>query len=194
MDQLASTMLPLGDYQKRSGRSPTKTELGQRQPSGQPGFMLYSARANDTIVSVQLSGGTTQPIIHTVTGEQLAEHRGTHNYTIGQRKGLAIAYSEPLYVTSLNSDLSVVYVGPKEALLRRELTASCTNWLMTKKPDAPFEALAKIRYNSPACPAVVTPLEDDRVQVTFVDAQPADNTWSGSRRIRRKQRLLLGGA
>jgi tRNA-specific 2-thiouridylase len=103
----------------------------------------------------------------------LGEHQGTFNYTIGQRKGLGIAYSEPLYVTSIDPDTRTVYVGPSEALLRTELTASVANWILETPPVEPFEALAKIRYNSKANPATVYPLPDGRIRVVFQEAQPA---------------------
>ncbi len=113
------------------------------------------------------------PIIHAITGKVLGEHKGTHNYTIGQRRGIGVAADEPLYVTSLDPELRVVYVGPKSALLRQDLTASFTNWLLDEPPTEPFLALAKIRYNSSAAQAMVTPLPDRRVKVEFEEAQPA---------------------
>jgi tRNA-uridine 2-sulfurtransferase len=69
--------------------------------------------------------------------------------------------------------MRTVYVGPQEALLRRDLTASQTNWIMDEMPTKPFEALAKIRYNSATQKALVTPLADNRVQVEFEEPQPA---------------------
>ncbi len=45
----------------------------------------------------------------------MGEHKGTHNFTIGQRKGINISYKEPLYVTSIDPDMRIVYVGPKGA-------------------------------------------------------------------------------
>ncbi|HEY9713392.1 MAG TPA: tRNA 2-thiouridine(34) synthase MnmA [Chroococcales cyanobacterium] len=195
MEQLASTMLPLGDYQKDEIREIAgKAELASaNRPDSQDLCFIPKGTTTQQYLSnflVERPG----PIIHTVTGEQLAEHSGTHNYTIGQRRGLSIAHSEPLYVTSIDPDLSVVYVGPKEALLRRELTASCTNWLMSKRPEQPFEALAKIRYNSAAAPAVVTPLADDRVQVEFKEAQPAITPGQVLGIYDQSNTFLLGGA
>ena len=67
----------------------------------------------------------------------------------------------------------MVYVGDKDALLRRELTASAVNWILDEIPTEPFEALAKIRYNSKAEKALVEPLADGRVRVEFNEPQPA---------------------
>ena len=47
-------------------------------------------------------------------GNVLGQHKGTWNYTIGQRKGLGIAFSEPLYVIGLNAEENTVIVGIRE--------------------------------------------------------------------------------
>ncbi|HEY9775103.1 MAG TPA: tRNA 2-thiouridine(34) synthase MnmA [Planktothrix sp.] len=174
MEQLRSTLLPLGDYTKDQIRE-IATEGGlvtANRPDSQDLCFIPKGQTAQTYLTnflVERPG----PIIHTVTAEVLGEHKGTHNYTIGQRKGIGIAYPEPLYVTSIDPDMCVVYVGPKEALLRQELIASDANWLTPEIPEKPFEALAKIRYNSAAVPATVTPLPDRRVSVTFAEPQPA---------------------
>lgn len=174
MEQLRSTLLPLGDYTKEQIRA-IAVENGlasAHRPDSQDLCFIPKGTTTQTYLSnflVEAPGA----IIHTVTGEVLGEHKGTHNYTIGQRKGLGIAYPEPLYVTSLDPELHVVFAGPKSALYRTELMASDMNWLMDDIPDSPFNALVKIRYNSEAVPGRVIPLEGKRVRVTFDEAQPA---------------------
>ncbi|MBU6451255.1 MAG: tRNA 2-thiouridine(34) synthase MnmA [Cyanobacteria bacterium REEB67] len=175
MEQVKSTLLPLGEFA-------SKEEIREIALGGD---LVTANRPDSQDLCFIPRGTTTQqylsnflsvepgPIIHTVTGELLGEHQGTFNYTIGQRKGIGIAYPEPLYVTSVDPDLRVVYVGPKEALLRRELTASFANWILESPPVEPFRGLAKIRYNSQAAPALITPLADNKIQVLFDDAQPA---------------------
>lgn len=174
VDQVNSTLLPLGDYDK-----------GEIRDIARKAGIVTADRPDSQDLCFIPRGTTTQeylanfltvepgPLIHAVTGQVLGEHQGTFNYTIGQRRGLGVAYSEPLYVTSIDPDMRVVYVGPKEALLRRELTASFVNWIMPSPPVEPFPALAKIRYNSQAAPAMIFPLPEGRVRVVFSDAQPA---------------------
>ncbi|MBS1990169.1 MAG: tRNA 2-thiouridine(34) synthase MnmA [Cyanobacteria bacterium SZAS LIN-3] len=174
MEQVKSTLLPLGEFTKDEIRA-IATEGGlvtANRPDSQDLCFIPRGTTTQQYLSnfLKVEPG---PIIHTVTGQILGEHQGTFNYTIGQRKGLGIASSEPLYVTSVDPDLRVVYVGPKEALLRRELTASFTNWILESPPVEPFKALAKIRYNSKAEPAEITPLPDNKVQVVFDEPQPA---------------------
>ena len=174
VDQVNSTLLPLGDYDK-----------GEIRDIARKAGIVTADRPDSQDLCFIPRGTTTQeylanfltvepgPLIHTVTGQVLGEHQGTFNYTIGQRRGLGVAYSEPLYVTSIDPEMRVVYVGPKEALLRRELTASFVNWIMPSPPVEPFPALAKIRYNSQAAPAMIFPLPEGRVRVVFSEAQPA---------------------
>ncbi len=92
---------------------------------------------------------------------------------MGNEKGLGIAASEPLYVTYIDPESRTVYAGPKSALLRQELTAHSVNWIMTPVPEQSFMARAKIRYNSPAVPAIIKPMPENRVQVEFEEAQSA---------------------
>ena len=47
-------------------------------------------------------------------GKIVGRHKGIWNYTIGQRKGLGIAFSEPLYVIGLNKEANTVTVGVRE--------------------------------------------------------------------------------
>ncbi len=174
MEQLRSTLLPLGDYTKEQIREiANEHELASaNRPDSQDLCFIPQGQTAQTYLAnflIEAPGA----IIHAVSGELLGEHKGTHNYTVGQRRGIGVAAQEPLYVTSLDPDMRIVYVGPKEALLRRELTASFTNWLVDEPPTEPFSALAKIRYNSPATWAVVTPLPDNQVSVRFEEAQPA---------------------
>jgi tRNA-uridine 2-sulfurtransferase len=174
MEQLKHTLLPLGDYVKDDIRA--IAEEGQLVNAGRPDSQDLCFIPIGTTAQAYLANflpAEPGPIVHVVTGQALGLHQGTFNYTIGQRKGLGISYPEPLYVISIDPDTRTVYVGPKEALLRQELTASLVNWILESPPVEPFKALAKIRYNSPAAPAMVYPLPDGQVRVVFDEPQPA---------------------
>jgi tRNA-specific 2-thiouridylase len=68
-------------------------------------------------------GARPGPIVD-LDGAQLGEHAGAHAYTVGQRHGLGISASEPLYVLSTDARSNTVTVGPRQALLARELAVS----------------------------------------------------------------------
>ncbi len=173
-EQLNSTLLPLGNYTKEEIRkiaSRQKLATANRPDSQDLCFIPIGTSAQTYLANfIEEKPG---PIIHAITLEVLGYHKGTHNYTIGQRRGMGVAHSEPLYVTAVDPDTRVVYAGPKEALLRNELVASEVNWIMESAPVEPLRARAKIRYNSPTNEAMVYPLPDNRVRVVFDDPQPA---------------------
>jgi tRNA-uridine 2-sulfurtransferase len=174
MDQLRSTMLPLGEYTKEEIRKIANDYnlASANRPDSQDLCFIPQGQTAQTYLA-QFLEEAPGPIMHAVTGKQLGEHKGTHNFTIGQRKGIGLASPEPLYVTDIDPTTRIVYVGPKECLNSSELTASDTNWIMDKIPTEPFDGLAKIRYNSPTVKATIFPLPDRKVRVIFADPQPA---------------------
>lgn len=173
-EQLQSTLLPLGEFTKDEiRRIATEHNLASaNRPDSQDLCFIPEGQTTQSYLA-QFLPEAPGPFVHALTGKQLGEHKGTHNYTIGQRRGIGIAYPEPLYVTALDPASKTVYVGPQEALLSTELTASQTNWIMPKAPEQPFEGMAKIRYNSPTVKATIIPLPDNRVRVLLAEPQPA---------------------
>lgn len=78
-------------------------------------------------------------------GTILGKHNGLYKYTIGQRKGLNIAYKEPLYVLELDTENNNVIVGTNKELLKRELIATDINYLIDKDEFFKTKLYAKIR-------------------------------------------------
>ena len=78
-------------------------------------------------------------------GTVVGRHKGIHCYTVGQRRGMGIAWSEPLYVIRLEPDTNRVVVGLEGELYREGFTISCCNWLQPPAP-ADTELRCKIRY------------------------------------------------
>lgn len=100
-------------------------------------------------------------------GNVLGRHDGIVKYTVGQRRGLGIAGSEPLYVLAIDADKNHVVVGPKAALLQHALTICNVNWLGDGDalPAGGVDCVVKLRSLSPAVPAHVDPLPDGRAEV-----------------------------
>ena len=72
-------------------------------------------------------------IVH-VNGKVLGTHNGIQHFTIGQRKGLGIAWPNPLYVKSLDRVKNIVFVADKSDLLNREAIISKVNWVSIEEP------------------------------------------------------------
>ena len=78
-------------------------------------------------------------------GKQIGEHDGIINYTIGQRKGIKIASSNPLYVVNIDADNNTIIVGNKECLEIKEIKLRDLNILGSKKE---FDEIIKIKVRS----------------------------------------------
>lgn len=110
-----------------------------------------------------------------ISGKDLGEHEGIHAVTVGQRKGLGVAFGEPIYVTEIKPDTKEVIVGSREDALKRECFISNVNWIVKdpKSGDGPFYLTIRIRSKSPEAPGLVFPLEDRRAKILFDDPQHA---------------------
>ncbi len=102
--------------------------------------------------------GTIRPgQLRDKSGKVLGEHRGLPFYTIGQRKGIGLAASEPLYVIALDAADNAVIVGPKTELGRQECSARGMHYVSGVQPSEPFRASAKIRYKAREAAVTVFP-------------------------------------
>ena len=80
-----------------------------------------------------------------ISGNQIGEHEGIINYTIGQRKGIKISNDKPLYVININADNNTIIAGTKEYLEITEIKLRNLNILGSTKD---FNDLIKIKVRS----------------------------------------------
>ena len=106
-------------------------------------------------------------------GRVLGEHAGMLHYTIGQRKGLGVAFGRPVYVLDKNARTGEVVLGDNEALLRRTLSAHSVNWISGVTPEGALRVQAKIRYAHDAADATVWQTDEDHIRVEFDTPQRA---------------------
>lgn len=111
-------------------------------------------------------------IVHR-NGKLLGRHDGFWRYTVGQRKGLGIAWSEPLYVLELQASRNRVVVGEERYLYAAGLCADGMQWLC-KPADSSFNALCKIRYRqAPVACRVDAGEADGSISLLFEQPQRA---------------------
>jgi tRNA-specific 2-thiouridylase len=123
-------------------------------------------------------------------GNILGKHEGIWNYTIGQRKGLNIAFGKPMYVVSIDSDSKNVVLGSNEDLYVSSLTASSINWIFEDAYKRNEDVDIKIRYNGSSVKGRFE-LIDEKVNVTFYE--PVRAVTSGQSVVFYKDNILLGG-
>jgi tRNA-specific 2-thiouridylase len=183
-------ILPVGGYRKE--------EI--RQIAAQIGLRVADKRDSQEICFVpdqdharlvkQRRGGDSSGEIVTTEGQVVGRHEGIEHFTIGQRKGLRIAFGQPRYVVRLEPETRRVVVGTLDDLACSELTASAANWLV-RPPQSAIDCQVKIRYRSRGCEARVEPLADDRFRVHF--AQPCHGVAPGQAVVCYQGDRVLGG-
>ncbi len=123
-------------------------------------------------------------------GNIIGRHRGLIYYTVGQRKGLGIAYKEPLYVLELNKEKNELVLGTEKELYSDKLYADNINYLVNfEKWDT--EILAKIRYRASLAEAKVKK-SNNQLEVIFKEPQRAI-TKGQSVVFYDKEGIVLGG-
>ena len=136
-EQLDLLRFPLGGIDKTQTRA-LAAELGLAiadKPDSQDICFVPNGRYADVIERLKPGAARPGEIVH-LDGRVLGHHDGVLRYTVGQRKGLGISSSEPLYVLRLDADDARVIVGPREALSVREIRLRDLNWLGGMPLDA----------------------------------------------------------
>lgn len=110
------------------------------------------------------------------SGEKLGRHKGVIRYTVGQRKGLGISYSEPLYVCGKSASENTVTLGTQRELYRDSFTVRDFNWISIPDPEPnsdPIHASVRTRYHGAEAPVTVTVNPDRTVLIRFDEPQKA---------------------
>lgn len=169
---LAHIRFPLGGLTKGDVRERARA-LGLStadKPESQD--LCFVGRGDYASFVAAADGAAPTPgrIVHAGTGAVLGTHDGVHRFTVGQRRGLGIASSEPLYVQSIDADSGDVLVSGRDALAVRRVVIERCNWLRWDDPPASFRCEAQVRYRQQARPAEVE-VGHDRAVVTFDEPQ-----------------------
>ena len=172
--QLAHTRLPLGSL--------TKDEV--RRLAAENGF--YNANKPDSQDICFVPDGDYAGFISRYTGTDcppgdfvledgtvVGRHKGITHYTIGQRRGLGIAWSHSLFVKKINTKTNRVILSDNDGLFARELFADEMNWIRWDVPPQEFRCAARIRYRHTEQPAAIFLQEDGSVRVLFDEPQRA---------------------
>ncbi|MDR0903962.1 MAG: tRNA 2-thiouridine(34) synthase MnmA [Ruminococcus sp.] len=171
-DELSKTLFPLGGL--------TKPEV--RKLAEENGFVNAAKHESQDICFVpdgDYAGfiknytGKTFPrgkFIDTA-GKIIGEHDGIIHYTIGQRKGLGIAFGVPKYVTAINAADNTVTLGNIDEIYTNSVTAHKLNIISPEKING--NLAAKTRYNQAEQPCKVSQTDTDTLKITFDEPQKA---------------------
>ena len=173
-EQLAHTLMPCGEY--------TKDRI--REIAKEIGLSVYNKKDSEEICFIPdnnhgryISEARPLEVVPgnfvDKNGNVLGQHKGIVYYTIGQRKGLGIALGRPVFVTDINSRTNEVVLGPEEDIFKTDLVAKDVNFIAFDKLEEPVTVEAKVRYSGKPAEAVISPLKDGKVKVSFKEKQRA---------------------
>lgn len=126
-----------------------------------------------------------------LNGKKLGIHRGIEHYTIGQRRGLGVSSSRPLYVHSIDSKQNLIVLADNDDLLSSGLIADDWIWAGNFIPSEPFEADVKIRLASKPVAAIIEPIDSGKFKINFKIPQRA--VAPGQASVLYSDGVILGG-
>lgn len=195
-ENLKRTIFPLGDLTKPEVRKIAADHHFEKLAKKSESQEICFIPNNDYRSFLAEQGCETSPgNFIDMEGKVLGQHPGCFNFTIGQRKGMGMAFGSPKYVTKINTETREVTVGDRDDLFCNNVYATDVRlrdeeWLR----ESP-ELMARIRYKSPATEAKLI-LEDDfsdtgRIRLHF--HKPVWGVTPGQSVVLYKDGLLVGG-
>ncbi|MCK5689577.1 tRNA 2-thiouridine(34) synthase MnmA, partial [Myxococcota bacterium] len=175
-DQLSKILFPLGGMEKpavrahadRLGLGERVSEKTESQEICFVGPEGYAAKVEDILDHKGVPGPGD---IVNREGKVLGRHKGIHHHTLGQRRGLGIAASAPLYVQDIKAKENQVVVGFKDELLCESVEVQNLVWPRSHPKDGTQIEIQQ-RYREYAKAARIWHLDEDRVRIVFDEPTP----------------------
>ncbi|MDR1728511.1 MAG: tRNA 2-thiouridine(34) synthase MnmA [Acidobacteriota bacterium] len=199
--QLARAMFPLGELTKAEVRRIARergvpsAEKAESQeicfvPDGDYAAFVERYAAEDADGGRGAAPPPRGEIVD-VAGRVLGTHAGIHRFTVGQRRGIGVAHSEPLYVLEIRPWDNTVVVGGRALLGRGGCRVERPNWIAVPELRAPMRVEAKIRSRHAPAPALIEPSPDGGVAVTF--DEPQHGVTPGQACVFYRGEVVVGG-
>lgn len=174
--QLSKTMFPLyGLVKEDIRRIAIENDLPSKSSKESQDICFIKKPMTTKKYLIEKLGTKKGDFILAKTGEKLGKHEGFYQYTVGQRKGIGLAYSEPLYVARIDAEKNIVYLGVKEDIFESQVFLRDVS-LYHPCEETSFEALIKIRYNMDFKKGLVE-IKNKEAKITF--EEPVSAITSG---------------
>lgn len=155
---LESLVFPLGELTKRDTRAEAEA-MGLRtaaKPESQDLCLADHHGSMRAFLDVHLPPRQGEIVLS--DGTVVGEHDGIEHFTIGQRRGLGVAWREPLHVVRLDAAMNRVVVAPRAEAAQGRCIVGEVNWVSMDPPAEPLTLMTQLRYRSLPVPALLTPL------------------------------------
>ena len=168
--QLAKTMMPLGSYDKSQVREIAK-EAGLDVFDKPDSMEICFIPDHDYAKYIEEYTGKEIPEGNFVTpdGSIVGTHKGITHYTVGQRKGLGIAFGKPMFVSEIRPETNEVVLSEGNEVFRDELIAEDINAMAVEnlRDENGIKARAKVRYSNRTAPCTIYPYGETGIRVRF---------------------------
>ena len=173
-EQLARTLMPVGEFSKDEIRQiavenglltankPDSMEICFVPDNDYAGYIIN----NSDVIS-------TPGNFVDLQGNILGTHKGIIHYTVGQRKGLGIAFGKPMFVLKIRPDTNEVVLGTNEESFANKLYCKNLNFMAVDNVTEKTKLTAKIRYNHSGEQCSIRKVEDDLYECVFTEPQRA---------------------
>ncbi len=194
-EQLAHTLMPLGDFPDKDAVRRKAEELGLPTASKPDSMEICFVPDQDYAAFIKRRTGSLPPAGDFVDleGNVLGKHKGIVHYTVGQRKGLGMAFGKPMFVIRIDPEKNQVVLGESGSEFSDSLLAIDGNFIPFAEFTEPIRAAIKVRYS--AKPAMGTISQDgEYIRVEFDQPQRAITPGQAVVFYEPDGDLVLGGA
>ncbi len=167
-EQLAHSMFPLGDVTKAQVRAEAAAKgllVAEKPESYDICFIPDNNTAGWLNKQIQPKVGK---VVDAVTGAELTEHDGAHQFTVGQRRGLHLDRpapdGQPRYVLNVDTKTQTVFVGPETLLSVTKIFADRARWTSGSSPQSGSDVMVQLRAHGEPMQAKVV-RADDQIEI-----------------------------
>ncbi len=192
-EQLAHADFPVGHLTKEQVRDESRRRgLATADKAESQDICFIGAGGVGEFLRREIPDAFHPGDIRHVDGRVLGTHQGLGAYTIGQRKGLGVAWHEPLFVVRLDLAANTVWLGTRDALLISAIRLRECTWHLGPLPAAGLACRVRLRHRMVPVPALIVPVADG-AEVRFAEPQTRPSAGQACVAYDDELELCLGG-
>jgi len=167
-DELRRLVFPLGESTKSEVRSEAVARALPGATKGESQELCFVSSGNYASFVEERADGRVRPgPILAADGRELGTHAGVHTFTVGQRKGLGVAFGKPMFVASIDGAAGTVQIGDEADLYAA--SARLTDAVWSDDVTFPLEATVRVRSRHEGAKAVIERSTEGGFVARFVE-------------------------
>jgi tRNA-specific 2-thiouridylase len=168
-DALADVLFPVGGLPKPEVRAlAARAGLPNAEKAESQEICFVTRGDAGDFVALRAPDRVRPGEVVSTAGEVLGRHDGVHRFTVGQRRGLGVAGSEPRYVVRIEPDTARVVIGSAAEASRDAFRVAEASWVAGAPPAGPRELRVKVRHRHDGERGIVTATAGDGAEVRLV--------------------------